>query len=232
MIVQRPLLAFCSALVIHLLVILVPFIDENPLAPQLTGNTSIRIKLASTSVSNIAPDMPKDEQKDIKEDIEQEESPVPEETIEPVQKEPKTVLPTTIKQRSKKQVRQIEPAVKPSPAGPTGTKHTQLSQDKKTPQVAAAAKVTSKATPLYYKNPKPAYPTLARKRNWQGSVVLSIMVLKNGAVGEVTIHKSSGHQMLDNSALKTVKTWRFLPGMKNGRPVRMVVQVPIHFKLD
>ncbi len=232
MIAQRPLLAFCCALVIHLLIVLVPFIDENPLAPQLTGTQSIQINLASTSVSNITPDMPNDEQEDIAEDIEQEEPPVPEEKIEPVQEKPKTVAPATIQPLAKKQVKQTRKVTRPSKDRSKGTKRTRSSRAKKAPKVAAAAKVTTQATPIYYKNPKPAYPTLARKRNWQGTVILSIMVLKNGAVGEVTIHKSSGHQMLDNSALTTVKFWRFVPGMKNGVPVSMMVQVPIHFKLD
>ncbi|MEA3468513.1 MAG: energy transducer TonB [Thermodesulfobacteriota bacterium] len=233
MIAQRQLLAFCCALVIHLLIILVPFLDENPLMPQLTGTKSIQINLASTSASNITPDMPNDEQEDIAEDIEPEDSPVPEKIIEPVQEKPKTVTPAAIQPLSKKQQKQTRTAAKKSPNRPKRIKRSQSSRAKKTPpKVTAAAKVTTQATPLYYKNPKPAYPTLARKRNWQGTVILSIMVLKNGAVGEVIIHKSSGHQMLDNSALRTVKYWRFVPGMKNGIPVSMVVQVPIHFKLD
>ncbi len=232
MIAQRQLLAFCCALVIHLLIVLVPFLNENPLAPQLTGTKSIQINLASTSASNITPDMPNDEQEDIAEDIEQEESPVPEKIIEPVQEKPKTVIPASIQPSSKKQRKHTKTVARPSPDRPKSTKRTRSSRAPKSPKVAAAAKVTTQAIPLYYKNPKPAYPTLARKRNWQGTVILSIMVLKNGAVGEVTIHKSSGHQMLDNSALRTVKYWRFVPGMKNGKPVSMMVQVPIHFKLD
>ena len=249
MIVQRLLPAFCCALAIHLLIILVPHISENPLAPQLTGNTSIQINLASTSVNNIAPDIPNDEQeeeevlkesppekKDITEDIPQEENSMLKEITEPILEEPETDIPTIIQAQSKNQLQQTETAVNPSPDSPksenSATDITQSLQDNETAKIAAAAQVTAQTTPLYYKNPKPAYPALARKRNWQGTVVLAIMVLENGTVGQVTIHKSSGHEMLDNSALKTVKTWHFLPGMKNGIPVSMEVQVPILFKLD
>ena len=232
MIVQRLPLAFCCAFIIHLLIILVPYIDAPPLAPQLPGKNSIQINLASTSVTDIASAVPKDEQKEPPQEPPPVQEEVMEENMEIIQEEPQTALPAAIQPHSEEQLQQRETAASPSPDTPTATDPVDSSQDKESTPIAAAALVTSKATPIYYKNPKPAYPALARKQNWQGSVTLSIMVSENGAVDEVTIHQSSGHQMLDNSALKTVKTWQFLPGMKNGLPIAMKVQVTIHFKLD
>ena len=221
---QRLLLAFCFALFIHLFIILVPFFDENPLSPQLTGNNSIQINLASTSVVDPLPEIPevelnnsvkesppkqKDEEKEVKEEEKSEDKPI-------LQKTKITANPL---QDSQKEISSTTSLIQPAPESSTA-------------QNSVAVQVTSKATPLYYRNPKPPYPALARKRYLQGSVILSITVLANGAVGNATIHKSSGHTILDNSALKTVLTWYFLPGTKNGRPVSMVVQIPIHFKLD
>jgi protein TonB len=51
-------------------------------------------------------------------------------------------------------------------------------------------------------------------------------------VAQVRLHKSSGHALLDKSALKTVKSWRFTPGTKNGRPATMEVVVPVRFRLN
>ncbi len=240
MMVQRLVLAFCCALAIHLLLILVPSLDENPLEPQLTGSNSIQISLASTSVTEIAPVIPEEEPEEplqasppLTEEISEE---ILEESMEAREEAMETVLPAAIQPQAEQQLKQIEVAANSSPASPTSegstTESVESTQDKLPPPIAAAAMVTSEAMPMYNKNPKPAYPTLARKRNWQGSVTLSIMVLENGTVKEVTVHQSSGHSMLDNSALKTVKTWSFLPGMKNGVPIDMKVQVTIHFKLD
>lgn len=236
MIVQRLLPAFCCALSIHLLVILVPYFSENPLAPQLSGNKSIQINLASTSATNTTSDTPSDAQEEALVTPPPEQVETTEDSAEAIQKEPETIRPATIQAQPEKQLQQPETIATPSPKRiknkHSDTSQTPSSQDSKTAKIAAAAKVTSTNSPIYYKNPKPAYPALARKRHWQGTVVLAILVLNDGTVGQVAIHKSSGHEMLDNSALKTVKTWRFFPGVKNGIPVSMEVQVPIHFKLD
>jgi protein TonB len=43
--------------------------------------------------------------------------------------------------------------------------------------------------------------------------------------------KSSGYDMLDQSALETVRArWRFIPARRDGVPVADTVQVPIRFR--
>ena len=159
--------------------------------------------------------------------------PVIQEHVEPVQEEQETVVPVDIP--PEKEESQIETTISPSSdslsSERTPVETTQPSQNLEGAGLAAAAQVTVPATPLYQRNPKPAYPALARRRGWQGTVVLAIMVLTDGSAGQVAVHKSSGHTLLDNSALKTIKTWRFLPGMKNGAPIAMEVQVMVHFEL-
>jgi protein TonB len=233
---QRLVPAFCCASVIHLLIILVPYLDENPFAPQLPGITSIQINLASTSVADIPSADPNDEQKKVV----QEPDPIQKEVMEENTEESileiipavEPTIPAAREPQPDKNLQQKKTVPIVSPDNPTITEPVESAQNSETTPIAAAALITSKATPIYQKNPKPAYPALARKRNWQGSVTLSILVSGNGAVDEVTIHQSSGHRMLDNSALKSVKTWQFIPGMKDGQPIAMKVQVTIHFKLD
>ena len=89
-----------------------------------------------------------------------------------------------------------------------------------------------KAAPLYHKNPKPEYPSLARRRNWQGTVIVAVVVSEEGFVKEVQIHQSSGYSILDNSALQTVRSWQFVPGKQDGTVSEMQVLVPIHFKMN
>jgi protein TonB len=88
------------------------------------------------------------------------------------------------------------------------------------------------AAPLYQSNPPPEYPRQARRRGWEGKVILVVLVLEDGSAGRVELRQSSGHKVLDIAAMNTVKQWRFSPGKENGRPKSMEVLVPVHFKLD
>ena len=93
------------------------------------------------------------------------------------------------------------------------------------------AMLISPAVPRYKENTPPAYPRQARRRGYEGIVLLSVMVLDNGAVGEVRIKTSSGHSCLDTVALKTVKKWRFEPAIRLGTAIPMWVDVPVRFTL-
>lgn len=83
----------------------------------------------------------------------------------------------------------------------------------------------------YLRNPVPSYPMVARRMGWQGRVVLNVEVLADGLCGQINIHKSSGYAMLDNAALQTVKTWRFLPARQAGQNVDKWFMIPIQFSL-
>lgn len=81
-------------------------------------------------------------------------------------------------------------------------------------------------------NPKPPYPLAARRQGTEGRVVLRAQVLEDGRCAEVRIVRSSGHTLLDDSALSTVRRWRFLPATRAGMAVSSWVEVPIHFQLQ
>jgi protein TonB len=61
--------------------------------------------------------------------------------------------------------------------------------------------------------------------------VLLVEVLSDGKAGRVGIESSSGHELLDGSALETVKKWQFAPARKDGVIVTQVVRIPITFNL-
>jgi len=87
------------------------------------------------------------------------------------------------------------------------------------------------AVPDYAVNPRPLYPRRAVLRGQEGTVTLLVEVLPDGSAGEVDIFASSGHIILDRSALKAVRKWRFKPGTKMGKPLTMRVKVPVVFRL-
>ena len=56
--------------------------------------------------------------------------------------------------------------------------------------------------------------------------VLEAVVLSDGTVGTVTVVRSvDSYFGLDEQAFKAVKQWLFKPGLKDGKPVPVRVQV-------
>jgi protein TonB len=88
------------------------------------------------------------------------------------------------------------------------------------------------SVPLYERNPPPVYPRVARRRNYQGTVLLDVRVSADGTVAEVKVARSSGYSVLDRSALNSVGHWLFEPARRGSRPIETWVQVPVRFELD
>ena len=87
--------------------------------------------------------------------------------------------------------------------------------------------------PRYRENPKPAvYPKRSRDLGQQGIVFVRARLDFEGNAEEVMVLKSSGHVLLDNSALAAVRRWHFEPGRRNGTPVVAWVHVPVRFTLN
>jgi protein TonB len=91
--------------------------------------------------------------------------------------------------------------------------------------------IIREARPLYRSNPPPKYPVLARRRGFQGNVVLEVLVSQIGNVIDLRVLSSSGYSILDSAAISSVKHWTFEPGMRGQEKVEMWVRVPIRFEL-
>lgn len=87
------------------------------------------------------------------------------------------------------------------------------------------------AIPVYRQNKQPPYPVMAKRRGYEGEILLNVLVNSKGMVSEIKIQHSSGHSSLDTAALTTVKDWLFTPATFGGRPINMWVNVPIEFRL-
>lgn len=75
-------------------------------------------------------------------------------------------------------------------------------------------------------NPLPEYPEEALERGWEGIVELSLSLDDEGQASDVSVSRSSGYAILDQSAEAAARRWR-LVGMKALR-----VRVPVRFALD
>ncbi len=93
----------------------------------------------------------------------------------------------------------------------------------------AASSRVRKPTSNY--RPRPKYPRIARRGGLEGTVVLKVLVNTRGLVRGCRVHKSSGHRILDERAVKTVRKWTFEPGRKGAKPSAMWVKVPIRFQM-
>jgi TonB family protein len=88
---------------------------------------------------------------------------------------------------------------------------------------------SSVTPPMLIYQPKPPYPQDAKAGELEGNVVLQVMIGADGAVSSVEVVKSLD-KSLDDSAVRTVKTWKFLPAMKAGRPVPRKSRISVSFK--
>lgn len=84
----------------------------------------------------------------------------------------------------------------------------------------------------YLHNPAPPYPPQARRMSEEGKVILRVEVSAEGRPENVEIKTSSGSGRLDESALRTVRSWRFIPAKRGETAVSSWVLVPIIFKLE
>lgn len=84
----------------------------------------------------------------------------------------------------------------------------------------------------YLANAAPEYPRFARQRGIEGRVLLRVLVSADGTAGRVQLARSSGNELLDQSALRTVGQWRFVPARRGQTAVEAWVEVPVAFRLN
>jgi periplasmic protein TonB len=78
--------------------------------------------------------------------------------------------------------------------------------------------------------PEPEYSEEARKAKYQGTCVLYVIVGADGRPRDLRVARSLGLG-LDEKAIEAVKTWKFDPAMKDGKPVAVAISVEVEFRL-
>lgn len=91
---------------------------------------------------------------------------------------------------------------------------------------------TQLAHPDYSYNPKPDYPILLREQGVGGVVWLRVWVDSAGRPVEIKLAKGSGYRLLDDAALRSVKSWRFIPAKHGEQRLASWVEFPIRFTLN
>jgi TonB family protein len=76
---------------------------------------------------------------------------------------------------------------------------------------------------------EPAYSNAAIKARSEDTVVLSVVVEKDGAPTNIRVIRSLGPS-LDEMAIGAARTWRFRPGFKNGKAVPARATIEVNFR--
>ena len=102
-----------------------------------------------------------------------------------------------------------------------------LAEDSSVPKVDPSAGVTP---PVSMKRPEPPYSEKARSVALQGVTVLCIVINTHGKVEKAAVVRPLGLG-LDENAVRTVRTWKFKPPLKDGTPIAVKVSVELSFRL-
>lgn len=79
-------------------------------------------------------------------------------------------------------------------------------------------------------SPEPEFSEEARRSKYQGEVTLLATITADGRTHDLRVVRSLG-MGLDEKALEAVRTWRFEPGKKDGRPVAVQMNIIVNFHL-
>ena len=110
-----------------------------------------------------------------------------------------------------------------APAPQHISRYLRVCSDKNPPPCAETA-------PKAIDSPPPAYPDDAHREGVEGTVILVAVVGTDGRAHDIRVSQTVGHG-LDEQAIKTLKQWKFKPGMSKGAPVPVLVNVQIAFRI-
>lgn len=79
--------------------------------------------------------------------------------------------------------------------------------------------------------PQPEYSEEAREAKRQGTCLLRLIVGADGNPSDVTVERSLG-KGLDDQSLNAVRSWKFEPALKDGKPVAVQIHVEVSFHLN
>ncbi len=111
-----------------------------------------------------------------------------------------------------------------SRTAPDTEKHTPTETSLQVAQQQASAQIQQRLLHSFQ------YPSLARRKGWQGLVTLSIRVEVDGRLSHIRLLSSSGYGLLDRSALQAAARIRMLDRLSySSAPLELVI--PVQYRL-
>lgn len=75
------------------------------------------------------------------------------------------------------------------------------------------------------------YPSLARRRGWEGEVIVGVRVESDGRLSTIDVIASSGYRVLDNAAVESLKRMARLSESAGLPTAGIEVRLPVRFQL-
>ena len=76
---------------------------------------------------------------------------------------------------------------------------------------------------------RPVYPAIARAAGTQGTVVVSAIISRTGAIE--SLHVLSGPPMLQSAAMQAIRAARYQPYRLNGEPTEVETTITVNFRM-
>ena len=254
---HRLALAVAAALVLHVLFLMIIVPEPQVKLPEIEGSGQVTVSIIRSSPQVEHPEVvtvpdrtdevevPEKSAPEAPEQVEQEE---PEKTHTEVPEEVPLEPPETTEEIdqvfSKENIQEASPEPiidQPEERNVTDQNDKDAATDEQRNKQLEQDEVSSFSSnqeslqdpqPIFHRNRPPKYPPLARKRGWEGTVILEVDIRSDGMVKDIQVKQSSKHKILDKEALRAVRKWHFQPGSKAGKFVDMEVLVPVHFTLQ
>lgn len=75
------------------------------------------------------------------------------------------------------------------------------------------------------------YPKFAKRRNWQGKVLLSLRITSSGKIKNIQIDDSSGYNILDQAAINSMRKVGKLPQTASWLENDIELEIPVVYQL-
>lgn len=146
------------------------------------------------------------------------------------------VVPRTDRELEERPLESSVPRVvyrklEPEPDEPLIARHERRPLPRPSSTLEKIPGVDDELPPDFSNNAPPEYPLLAEQLRLEGEVLLRLRIGADGAVKEVSVLRSSGHDILDRAAVEAVRRWKGQPAMRRGKPVESVKRLPLGFRL-
>jgi TonB family protein len=88
----------------------------------------------------------------------------------------------------------------------------------------------SSPSPVVTERVEPEYPEGYRRARISGIVILELAISETGETENFAVLKSLG-PAIDVAAIDAVKKWKFAPATRDGKPIPVLFNLTINFKL-
>ena len=141
---------------------------------------------------------------------------------------------TTKQLKKPQQEKQIETTATKAPATIKKNKHSEIQPQK---HLFALAEQQSKSKAHVVSilieefNQYFSYPKFAKRRNWQGKVLLSLRITSSGKIKNIQIDNSSGYNILDQAAINSMRKVGKLPKTASWLENDIDLEIPVVYQL-